>query len=321
MSRRSQFDTLVLMLIGLAAAACGGQTQTATPTQPTPPPTTPAVTLSSVIVGVAGNAPATIAPGEKLQLFAQAVYSDNSKSDVTNLAVWQSSDPIVATVSNGGVLTAAVEGALDVSATFQGRSGSLHADVQKLGCRASLSPSALTFSAFGTSASVQVTMTESACRWTATSDASWLPFTYDPKRSGDGSFAYYVPGNSTTEPRTAKIVVSVVGGPSSIHTVQQERPLGCSYVVEPAKITFPNSGGAGGFDVITSPADCQWTVYNGASYGPIQLTGPTSGTGAARVTYTAQANLYSSDNNYTIEIRGLSGMNPPGVHKVVVVKK
>lgn len=323
MAVRSHLVRFTVAAVASAVLACGGGSSPSTPVQPTPPPvpTTPAVTLSSIVVGVAGNAPAAIAPGDRLQLFAQAVYSDDSRADVTNTALWQSSNPIVATVSSGGVLTGAAEGSLDVNATYLGRSGSLHADVQKPGCLVTLSPPSLSFSAFGASATVQVTTSDSTCRWTAKSDASWLPFSYDPNRSGNGAFSYTVPGNSTTQPRTGNIVVSVVGAPSVSHVVQQERPLGCSYVVTPDHITFPGSGGTGAFDLVTTPGDCQWTVTNNGSYLGVRLTGPASGTGNAHLTYTVPSNPYSSDMSTTIEVRGLSGLNPPGVHTVTIVKK
>jgi hypothetical protein len=126
--------------------ACGSKP---TPTQPTPTPPPTTVSITSIQVGVAGNAPTVLAPGQKLQLFAQAISSDGTTSDVTNLATWQSSSPVVATVSVGGLLTAAVEGNLDVSATYQNRTGSIHADVRKPGCEATLSPPSLTYGPFG----------------------------------------------------------------------------------------------------------------------------------------------------------------------------
>ena len=87
-----------LLIAGLASAmfACGGE-KTSNPVQPSP-----SITLTSVVVGVPGNLAATVPPGEKLQLFAQAVYSDGSRTDVTNVATWQSSNPVVATESNSG---------------------------------------------------------------------------------------------------------------------------------------------------------------------------------------------------------------------------
>jgi hypothetical protein len=307
-------------LLGLALA-CGGHNSPA-PTQPTV--TTPAVTVSSVQVGVAGNVPATLAPGDKLQLFAQALNSDGSTSDVTNVALWQSSNPVVATVGSGGVLTAAAEGALDVSATYQTRSGSLHAEVRQSGCRLALSPASLTFGAFRAVGAVQVTATPSDCRWTVRSDASWLPLNFDPGKSGNGSFDYLVPANSTPDTRTANLVVSIAGGPSLTHVVRQERPLGCSYVVTPEKLKFPASGGTGAFDVVTTPADCRWTVSNSAAgfdLFPVRLTSPSTGQGAGRVTYTVPPNPTTFEETVVIEIRGLSGLNPPGVHTLIAARK
>ena len=51
--------------------ACGGNSQTPTKPSETPAPTPLAVTVSSVTVGVAGSLVPTVAPGDKLQLFAQ----------------------------------------------------------------------------------------------------------------------------------------------------------------------------------------------------------------------------------------------------------
>src|SRR4051794_19552814 len=231
------------------------------PTTPTPAPGTPAVTVASIRVGTAGNVPTTLSPGDTLQLFAQATNSDGTTADVTNLAVWQSSDPVVATVSPTGLLTAAVEGALDVSASYSGKSGSIHADIQKPGCKATLSPASLVFGALSSGGTVTVTTSLTTCRWTARSDASWLSFQYDPGRSGSGSFSYAVPGNNNVNARDANIIVSVDGGPAAIHAVHQERPLGCVYTVAPEQLTFSrSSGGRGSFTVTTVPADCEWRI-------------------------------------------------------------
>src|SRR5689334_5765536 len=96
---------------------------------PAASPTRPTNTVNSVLVGAAGDRPATLKPGDTLQLFAQAKYSDGTTSDVTNVASWQSSNPVIATVSNQGLLTAAAEGAVDISATYQALPGTLHTEV------------------------------------------------------------------------------------------------------------------------------------------------------------------------------------------------
>ena len=94
----------------MLAMSCGGHSNA--PTQPTSraAPGPAPVTVADVRVGTAGNASPSLSPGQTLQLFAQATSSDGTSADVTNLAVWQSSNPVVATVSPTGLVTAAVEG-------------------------------------------------------------------------------------------------------------------------------------------------------------------------------------------------------------------
>jgi hypothetical protein len=320
-SSPSASGLLAMALSGLLAS-CGGGAQTAT--QPTPPtPVTPSVSVTAVQVGIAGDKSGTLAPGETRQLFAVASSSDGTTADVSNVALWQSSNPVAATVTSGGLVTAAAIGEVDVTATYQNRSGSVHAEVKKPGCVATVSPPSLTYSAFGGSTTVQVDLTQSDCRWTVKSDAGWLPLSIDPNKSGSGYFSYSIPANSTTAPRQANLIVSVAGGPVAVHAVTQERPVSCSYVVTPAQLTIAATGGAGAFDVITTPGDCQWTVYNSGESGlvKVSLTGPRSGTGAARITYSTAPNPYSFDVSYTIEIRGLSGLNPPGTHTVTILRQ
>jgi hypothetical protein len=277
-------------------------------------PAAPVVTVSSIAVGTAGNAAPAISPGDKLQLFAQATNSDGSVSDVTNLALWQSSNPVVGTVSPTGLLTAAAEGTLDVSASYSGRSGSLHAEVQKPGCQVTLSPSSLVFGALASGGSVIVTTTLTTCRWTARSDASWLSFQYDPNRSGNGSFSYSVPGNNSTDPRDANINITIDGRTVARHTIHQERPVGCVYTVTPEKLSFGQAGGKGSFNVTTQPGDCQWKITD--SWSGVQITGPTNGVGAGTVNYTVAPNTSVFDR--PLRVQGLSGLNPPGTHTVVI---
>lgn len=290
------------------------------PTQPTQPatPAAPTVTVSSITVGTAGNAAAAISPGDKLQLFAQAINSDGSVTDVTNLAVWQSSNPVVGTVSPTGLLTAAAEGAVDVSASYSSRSGSLHADVQKAGCQVTLSPANLVFGALSSGGYVTVTTTLSSCRWTARSDASWLSFQYDPNKSGNGTFSYSVPGNNSTDPRDANIVITIDGRTVARHIIHQERPLGCVYTVSPAALSFGTGGGRGSFTVTTQPSDCQWRIADQV----FELSGlsATSGTGSATVTYSVVPGSFSSAHDHTLSVQGLTGLNPPAVHTIHLVQ-
>src|SRR3982751_6148773 len=71
----------------LAVSGCGGSSPA--PTQPTTPaaPTPTPGSVTEVRVGTAGNAATVVAPGVTLQLFAQAVNSDGTVIDVTNVAL------------------------------------------------------------------------------------------------------------------------------------------------------------------------------------------------------------------------------------------
>jgi hypothetical protein len=110
------------------AVACGGG-----PTAPTSD--SPA---QSIELGVAGGADPVLAPGISLQLWARTRDKDGGNTDITNVAVWQSSDPSVATVSPGGTVRAAKEGPLTVSATFGKLSATL--PLQIIGCLATVTP-------------------------------------------------------------------------------------------------------------------------------------------------------------------------------------
>jgi hypothetical protein len=282
-------------------------------------PSTPAVTIVSILVGVPGNGSPALTPGETRQLFALATQSDSSTADVTNLATWQSSNPNLATVSPAGVVTAAAEGAIDVSATYKSVKGSLHVDVNPP-CRVTVAPASAAFNAFGGSGTVTVTASASACAWTARADAAWFPVGA-PSGTGNGSFNYTLPANSTPFARTATITVSAASGASAVHAITEDKPLGCSYVTVPEELTFPTGGGHGEFTVIATPADCQWNTINGLTAYGVTLSSGFSGRGTELVQYNVPAQSRSIDADGYIEIAGLSGLNPNGRHHVILLKR
>ena len=306
--------TVTCLVLGVCHTACGGGSGTpGPPTAPQPPaPAAPAVT--AVTVGTAGNVPAVLAPGTTLQLWATAATADGASTDITNTALWRSSNPERATVSNTGLLSAAAEGTVDISATHQSVGGSLHLEIRRRGCEVTLSPERLVFSAFGGAANVEVRATASECRWTVRSDASWLRLNIDPNRSGSGAFDYVVPPNSTTESRSARLLVAVGGGPTAVQEITQEKPRSCSYVASPDEATFGRSGGSGSFQVIATPATCQWRVRNDYGFLGVRLTGATGGTGRGVVTYAVDPHSRDYTATAAIEISGLSSANPPGRH-------
>jgi hypothetical protein len=294
------------------ATGCGS-------TSPPAAPSTPAVSIVSILVGVPGNGSAQLVPGETRQLFALATQSEGSTVDVTNLATWQSSNPNLATVSPAGVVTAAAEGAIDVSATYKSVKGSLHVDVNPP-CRVTVTPASAAFNAFGGSGTVTVTASASACAWTARTDAAWFPIG-TPSGTGSLSFTYTLPANSTPSARTATITVSAATGVSAVHAITEDKPLGCSYVTVPEELTFPAGGGHGEFTVIATPADCQWNTINGLTAYGVSLSSGFSGRGTDLVQYNVPAQSRSVDVEGYIEIAGLSGLNPNGRHHVILLKR
>ncbi len=62
--------------------------------------------------------------GGSLQLAVDAFYSDGSQEDVTQQAVYDSSEPLVASVQGGGRVTAVGPGNAEINATFMGLSDS-----------------------------------------------------------------------------------------------------------------------------------------------------------------------------------------------------
>jgi hypothetical protein len=185
----------------------------------------------------------------------------------------------------------------------------------------SISPGSATYGPFGGSGSVQVLVSAASCRWTARSDAPWLPFTFEPAGPGSANFSYTAPANSTTADRTANIVVTTSTGESTMHAVTVSRTTGCSYVTDPEEATFAASGGTGQFRVITTPNNCQWNLVNGMQALGVQITQGFSGTGAGTVRYSVQAHTRTVDADGYLEIAGLSGQNPNGRHHIVIQKR
>lgn len=193
-----------------------------------------------------------------------------------------------------------------------GSTGALAAGVVP-GCLIILTPPALTFSAFGVSSrSVTVTMLPTNCRWRVDSDAAWLPFSFDPNVSGNGTFAYPVPVNNYPSGRTANLVVRANDGSAAVHAVRQEKPASCSFVLSPFEESFPSSGGRSSFTVTAAPQTCEWTAApefaSTAQFIRIDQGG--SGVGNGTVVYDVAPNGFRSVRNHVILVRGPADSPP-----------
>lgn len=112
-------------VITVALSACGGSSNT-------PTPTTPSVQATVTAVAITGTATLTVS-GQANQLAATATLSDGTAQNVTSAATWQSSNAAVATISGTGLLTAVAAGTTTITATMQGRSGTLVVTVSLAG--------------------------------------------------------------------------------------------------------------------------------------------------------------------------------------------
>jgi hypothetical protein len=110
---RSQRTFAIVFAAGVFAAACASK---ANPVAPTP-------TAPTASAGVVAGASTS---GASFQLTATARMTDDTTRDVTGTATWSSSNSSLATVSSTGMVTVVGGGELDLRATYQNVTGSLH---------------------------------------------------------------------------------------------------------------------------------------------------------------------------------------------------
>jgi hypothetical protein len=118
------------LVIAATMAALAGCTEA--PTAPSPAP----VTLRDVQVSMWGfngtfTSDGAVLLGRTFQMTATARFS-NGGEDVTRAASWESSNPSVAPITPGGLLTGFANGSTVVTATYQGTSGSLVVSVSDI---------------------------------------------------------------------------------------------------------------------------------------------------------------------------------------------
>jgi len=75
----------------------------------------------------------------------------------------------------------------------------------------------------------------------------------------------------------------------------------CTYAIAPATSAFPADGGSASV-AVTAPASCAWSASAGASW--LTITGQSSGSGPASVTYTVSAATTEDARSATLTIAG-----------------
>ena len=257
-----------------------------------------------------------MAPGGTLQLWARTHDRDGGTTDITNVAIWQSSDLDVATVNRSGLVSVAKSGAATISAAFSKYSGSLPLSI--VACIAS-APRRVLYNARGGYGTLTVALSQSDCRWTASSsDSTWLNVFLVQPVSGTGPVNYSVQVNNTTERRTGAIKIDVPDGRGTTVTIEQDKPS-CSLVLTPVSRTVPREGGSFTVDLAASPATCEWYVsaYEG---GNLKIVGPRSGRGDASIAYTVAPNTLPFSPLYAVEVYPALNDSPPATHRITQLR-
>jgi hypothetical protein len=125
--------------------------------------------------------------------------------------------------------------------------------------------------------------TQSACPWVATCPDAWITLT-TASGSGSGNVVYNIASNSGAG-RNSTITVNGIA-----FTVTQAG-TSCTYQITPQSATFPDSGGAGTFSVVTQMS-CAWNATT--TFPWITITSGSSGTGKGTVGYTVADNYGSA---------------------------
>ena len=120
---RPMLNRMCVLAWLVAATACGGSSNSS--------PTSVPPTVSSIAITTTASI-ATVAVGQTIQLTATAALSNGSTQNVSTQATWQSSNQPVATVSSTGLVTSITTGTANISATYQGKIGTLTISVLNL---------------------------------------------------------------------------------------------------------------------------------------------------------------------------------------------
>lgn len=297
----------------LAAVSCNGSSTTGPTSLAQSAPSPPVLTSLSI----SGSTSFT-ASGQSSQLSAIANYSNSTTENVTNTAVWQTSNPVVVVVSGGGLLTSRGAGSAQVTATYQGQTGT--ADVIVSGppppvCSVALSEYLVTFDRTGGPRSVSVQTSIPSCTWQAASNASWLRITSAASGTGNGVVSYQVDAHVSTGSREGTISI---GGQNLLVRQTSDAPP-CRYCPSPTSRTISSAGGT--FTISVTPvrnSDGTAIDWNAVSDQPsfVRLTSGQSGRGNGTIVYVVDRNTFATQRTATISVGGPSGAFPRETHVI-----
>jgi hypothetical protein len=307
-------------------------------------PPAPEVKLLRVVITPATGEATDVALGATLQLKAIAEYQNAPTADITSIAEWQSSDPASAVVNAAGLVTPGKTGVVDISAIIEQITGIAHVTVSTAAGSASAPPStpaptpapaptpvSCRASALASSSTdlgpgeqeirLSASTARTDCRWKAASDASWLTTSkyttdtvYDPGKSGDGQFVYYVQPNYSLAARVGRIKITFTDGTMLSYTVNQRKAT-CVYGVSPTEVALPGGGGTGTFAITATPSTCSWMArkeFQGDPAWGFSLSGSGVGDGTGSFAINPTVTQHSGVS-FNILIGGADAEAPPAV--------
>ena len=166
-------------------------------------------------------------------------------------------------------------------------------------CTFAISPSSQNIAASGGTGTVAMS-TQAGCRWSATSDASWITVASGGSGAGNGSIGFSVAAN-TGAARTGTLTIggraftvsqAAPGAPAPAPPPPSPPPPPpppppCNYSVSPDEVKFKEDAGSGTVNVSTG-STCAWTARSNDSW--ITVTAGASGTGNGAVRFNVAAN-------------------------------
>jgi hypothetical protein len=168
-------------------------------------------------------------------------------------------------------------------------------------CTYAIFPASQNISATGGAGSPVSVTTQNGCRWTATSNASWITVTSGASGTANGSVGFAVAANSA-DARTgtvtiagrpftvtqAAVATSPVPAPAPTPTpTPPPPPASCEYSISPRDVKVDAAGGTRTINVSTA-SGCTWTASTADSW--ITITSAASGTGSGSVTVSIARN-------------------------------
>ena len=211
------------LLATVLATGCGDGT-VEPPAAPTPVPTT---------ISVSPAAATLQSLGETAQLTAD-VRDQNGQTMASAAVAWTSSDPSVATVDASGLVTAAANGAVTVTATAGSVSGTAAVTVDQIVASVAVDPAADTLPALGDTLRLSAEALDANGHAVADAQFAW--------ESSDSSVATVDASGLVTAAANGAVTVTATAGSVSGTAAVTVDQIVASVAVDPAADTLPALG-------------------------------------------------------------------------------